>query len=63
MLGFIKKEDFSVQVNLNGESRSTYDSDTLKLSSYSKDNLDTNGGMQETVSTWNSKDKKRSTKK
>lgn len=53
MLGFTKKEDFGVQVNLNAESRTTYDSDTIKLSSYSKDKRETEGGMWETGSTWN----------
>ena len=32
MLGFTKKEDFGIQVKLNTESRSTYDSETIKLS-------------------------------
>ena len=63
MLGFTKKEDFGVQVNLNAESRTTYDSDTIKLSSYSKDKQETEGGMRETGSTWNSKNNRKSTKK
>lgn len=63
MLGFTKKEDFGIQANLNTESRSTYDSETAKLSKYSKDKNETDGGMRETDSTWNPKDKKRLTKK
>jgi hypothetical protein len=63
MLGFTKKEDFGIQVNLNAESRFTYNSDTIKTSNYSKDKQETDGGMRKTVSTWNSKNSKKSTKK
>ncbi len=63
MLGFTKKGDFGIQVNLNGESRSTYISDTIKTPTYSKDKQETEGGMRKTVSTWNSKNSKTSTKK
>jgi hypothetical protein len=66
MLGFTKKQDFGIQVNMNAESRSTYDSETAKLSSYCKERPFTESGMREmgeTGSTWKSKEKKKSTRK
>jgi hypothetical protein len=63
MLGFTKKQDFGIQVNMNAESRSTYDSETAKLSSHCKERPFTESGMGETGSTWKSKEKKKSTRK
>lgn len=36
MLGFIKKNDFSVQVDINSESKTIYDKDLSNISGYSK---------------------------
>jgi len=36
MLGFIKKSDVSVQVDINSESKAIYDKDLSNISGYSK---------------------------
>jgi hypothetical protein len=46
MLGFIKKEDFAVQVDRNIESRSSYDKDYSKISTYSKAEQSTDAGLR-----------------
>lgn len=46
MLGFIKKEDFGVQADRNIESRTSYDKDFSKISTYSKAEKSTDAGLK-----------------
>jgi hypothetical protein len=46
MLGFTKKEDFGVQVDINVESGMTCDKDMSKISAYSKGEQSTDAGMR-----------------
>ena len=63
MLGFIKKEDFGVQVTQPVDSRSTYDKDCCSTSAYSKADQSTEAGLRDTMDNWKLKDRKQSSQK
>jgi hypothetical protein len=46
MLGFMKKQDFGVQVTQSIEPRSTYDKDLCNTSAYSKADQSTDAGLR-----------------
>ena len=63
MLGFIKKQDFAVQVGQPIEPRLTYDKDFCNTSAYSKADQSTEAGMKDTTENWKVEDRKRSSQK
>jgi len=63
MLGFIKKEDYGVQVGQAIESRSSYDKDFSNTSAYSKADQSTDAGLRDTADNWKLDDRKRCSQK